>query len=73
MSRLQLYDKATPYFSPWGEGPMSAIVQVFGRRREGTGHTLMRPATKKRQGTKSRWDMRGGAASAMGILPRRLA
>jgi hypothetical protein len=29
-------------------------VQVFGRRREGSIHALMRPATKKRQGTKSR-------------------
>jgi hypothetical protein len=50
----------------------SAPVQVFGRRHGGAIHALMRPAIKKRQGTKSRWDMRGGAASAMGILPRRL-
>jgi hypothetical protein len=51
---------------------MSPDVQVFGRRHGGAIHALMRPAIKKRQGTKSRWDMRGGAASTMGILPRRL-
>ena len=32
----------------------SEIVQVFGRRDDETDHALKRPATKKRQGTKSR-------------------
>src|SRR5258708_10011756 len=32
----------------------SAVVQVFGRRADGTDHPLKRPATKKRHGTKSR-------------------
>jgi hypothetical protein len=41
-------------------GPMlhllrSGIGQVFGRRQCWTSHTLMRPASEKRQGTKSRW------------------
>jgi hypothetical protein len=36
-------------------------VQVFGRRHDETDHTLMRRATKKRQGTKSRgyWALPG--------------
>src|SRR5260370_9657017 len=34
--------------------PMSLIVQVFGRRDEEPFHALWRPASKKRQGTKSR-------------------
>jgi len=33
---------------------MSLVVQVFGRRHEGAIDVVMRPATKKRQGTKSR-------------------
>jgi len=33
---------------------------------------LKRSATEKRQGTKSRWGMCGGAASTMGIWSRRL-
>jgi hypothetical protein len=33
---------------------MSRPVQVFGRRNDETDHALKRPATKKRQGTKSR-------------------
>jgi hypothetical protein len=33
---------------------MSACVQVFGRRDDETDHALKRPATKKRQSTKSR-------------------
>ena len=47
-------------------------VQVFGRRHDWAIHVLMRPATKERQGTKSRWGVRCGAANAMGIWPRRL-
>jgi hypothetical protein len=34
---------------------MSGCVQVFGRRHHGTIHGLRRPASEKRQGTKSRW------------------
>jgi hypothetical protein len=34
--------------------PMSACVQVFGRRHDEPIHALWRPASKKRQGTKSR-------------------
>src|SRR5450631_1582223 len=33
---------------------MSEFVQVFGRRHDEPFHTLWRPASKKRQGTKSR-------------------
>jgi hypothetical protein len=32
----------------------SAFVQVFGRRHDDPFHALWRPASKKRQGTKSR-------------------
>ena len=34
---------------------MSALVQVFGRRNVEPIHALVRPASEKRQGTKSRW------------------
>jgi len=33
------------------------IVQVFGCRHDGADQALMRPATEKRQGTKSRWSV----------------
>jgi hypothetical protein len=33
---------------------MPTIVQVFGRRQDDPFHALWRPASKKRQGTKSR-------------------
>src|SRR5260370_27093930 len=33
---------------------MSVVVQVFGRRYDEPFHALWRPASKKRQGTKSR-------------------
>jgi hypothetical protein len=33
---------------------MSGAVQVFGRRQRRSNHTLRRPASEKRQGTKSR-------------------
>jgi hypothetical protein len=33
---------------------MSLLVQVFGRRHDEPFHALWRPASKKRQGTKSR-------------------
>jgi hypothetical protein len=45
-------------------------VQVFGRRDDYTINALLRPASKKRQGTKSREVCRGSAAGAVGILPR---
>jgi len=51
---------------------MSPVVQVFGRRDDETEDALKRPATKKRQGTKSRavgywlaqalWGLHVGAA-----------
>jgi hypothetical protein len=54
----------------WRQALMSASVQVFGRRDDYTIKALLRPASKKRQGTKSREVCRGSAAGAMGILPR---
>ena len=57
----------------WIGGPklklpqMSPVVQVFGRRDDEAIDALMRPATKKRQGTKSREVGQRGAAGAMGI------
>jgi len=51
---------------------MAATVQVFGRRDAEAVEALGRPASEKRQGTKSRgvWGS-DGAAGAMGIWPRR--
>ena len=49
----------------------SAPVQVFGCRDDETDHALKGPATKKRQGTKSRAVGQWLAASAMGIACRR--
>jgi hypothetical protein len=46
---------------------MSRYVQVFGRRDDEIDHALKLPATKKRQGTKSRAVGQWLAASAMGI------
>ena len=37
-----------------GRTMMSPVVQVFGRRHDEPFHALWRPASKKRQGTKSR-------------------
>jgi len=34
---------------------MPASVQVFGRRHDGPIDALLRPASEKRQGTKSQW------------------
>src|SRR6266851_2949323 len=39
---------------PRTTGVMSGFVQVFGRRDADTIHALLQPASKKRQGTKSR-------------------
>ena len=49
------------------DSAMSANVQVFGRRDDAIIHALWWPASKKRQGTKSREVVSGGAAGAMGI------
>src|SRR6516162_7573330 len=46
----------------------SGSVQVFGRRQRRSNHTLWRPASEKRQGTKSREVGHWLAASPMGIL-----
>jgi hypothetical protein len=45
----------------------SVVVQVFGRRNDDAFGVLSWPASKKRQGTKSRELGTGGAAGAMGI------
>ncbi len=43
----------------------TAIVQVFGRRHRDRRHLLGRPASKKRQGTKSRGGLGGGRQPAL--------
>ena len=48
--------------------PMTASVQVFGRRHGETIDALMRPATEKRQGTKSRWVMQRRCRGRYGDL-----
>src|SRR4030081_2381487 len=48
----------------------STHVQVFGRRDDEAIHAHLRPASEKRQGRKSREVGSGGAAGAMGLLPR---
>ena len=45
----------------------SVRVQVFGCRHDEAIHALRRPASEKRQGTKSREVAGGGAAGAMEI------
>ena len=47
---------------------MSLIVQVFGRRHDESMGALMRPATEKRQGTKSRWVMQRRCRGRYGDL-----
>jgi hypothetical protein len=47
----------------------AAFVQVFGRRHDGTMHALRRPASEKRQGTKSR-EVSGGGAAGSGCRGR---
>jgi hypothetical protein len=46
----------------------SVRVQVFGCRHDDAIHALRRPASEKRQGTKSRETGTGGAAGAYGDL-----
>src|SRR6516165_8910473 len=60
----------TPLSESTSQIGMSPVVQVFGRRNADTIHALLWPASKKRQGTKSRDVWRGSAAGAMGILPQ---
>src|SRR6266566_4373603 len=49
----------------------AVFVQVFGRRQRRSNPTLWRPASEKRQGTKSRREIGcGDAAGTMGILTR---
>ena len=45
----------------------TASVQVFGRRHDDAVHAPLRPASEKRQGTKSRAVGTDDAACAMGI------
>ena len=47
---------------------MSLFVQVFGCRHDEAIHALRRPASEKRQGTKSREAGTGGAAGVYGDL-----
>jgi len=42
-------------------------ILIYSARHDVTLHALMRPASEKRQGTKSREVVAGGAAGAMGI------
>jgi len=46
------------------------LCRFLGRRDDEIIHALWRPASEKRQGTKSREVGGGGAADAMGIWPR---
>jgi hypothetical protein len=46
------------------------MCRFLGRRHDEAIHGLWRPASEKRQGTKSRKVGGGGAADAMGIWPR---
>jgi hypothetical protein len=46
-------------------------VQVFGRRHDEAIGALMRPATEKRQGTKSRREVVRGGAAGYGDLAAR--
>jgi hypothetical protein len=46
----------------------SLVVQVFGRRHDETIHALGRPASEKRQGTKSRWVKHGRCSGLYGDL-----
>jgi hypothetical protein len=39
---------------PWGENQRLLLCRFLGRRRDETHHALVRPASEKRQGTKSR-------------------
>jgi hypothetical protein len=47
---------------------MSLVVQVFGRRHDEAIDALMRPATEKRQGTKSRWEVHRWCGGLYGEL-----
>ncbi len=47
----------------------SVVVQVFGRRNAKIIHALWRPASEKRQGTKSRGVGQSGGPTQAGALP----
>src|SRR6202022_2741447 len=49
---------------------LPVLCRFLGRRHDEVIHALRRPASEKRQGTKSREVGGGGAAGAMGIWPR---
>ena len=49
---------------------LPVLCRFLGRRHDEVIHGLWRPASEKRQGTKSREVGGGGAADAMGIWPR---
>jgi hypothetical protein len=49
-----------------GIAAVAASAQVFGRRHPHANHALRRPASEKRQGTKSRWVGHCRAAGSMG-------
>src|SRR6202022_1782195 len=53
-----------------GDGGLPLLCRFLGRRHDEVIHALRRPASEKRQGTKSREVGGGGAADAMGIWPR---
>jgi hypothetical protein len=50
--------------------PLPVLCRFLGRRDDEAIHALWRPASEKRQGTKSREVGGGGAADAMGIWLR---
>ena len=52
---------------PLGNRAMSLLVQVFGCRHDEAIHALRRPASEKRQGTKSGEAGTGGAAGVLEI------
>jgi hypothetical protein len=52
--------------------PMSAHVLVFGRRHDASIHALMRSATEKRQGTKSREVVHLRCSGLYGVLNKAL-
>src|ERR1017187_10732163 len=45
---------------------LAALVQVFGCRHDEANPAHRRPASEKRQGTKSRWVVRGGCRGRYG-------
>ena len=60
----------TPADVPFAAVHESASVQVFGRRDDETDHALKRPATKKRQSTKSRRQVVGERCRRGAVLQK---